>query len=585
MASFIRGIFTFKDSISPSYVNLKNPRYLEMDGLYYSGFLIVNYLRENNDLLFNNLIDSNEDIVLSIFYEKQDTIKVIKDLTFNIGNTSVHIKDNSSSRQDSEIAAFSYNDAKYIRKEMQINNEKLYFIYSYIMTFAKEKKELDFKMDKIESILSSSGMVCKKAFFRNEYLFKSCMPLMSNEILIKESSRRNILTSGIPVTYPFVSSSIHDEDGILFGTNLKNNSLVLVDKYNDLKYKNSNMCIFGTSGSGKSYFTKLMILRYALFGLNQYIIDPEREYTKLVSNLGGSIIKLGPKSNNYINVFDIRKESLEEGESGYLSSKIGKLVGFLNLLIPTLSEDDKSYLESKIIEVYKNKGITFDDNSLFNSDNSFKNPLQMPKFSDLYKIINSKFKSLIFPFVEGSLNYFNEYTNISLDNKLILGDVYELGEDNLKFGMYIFTDFFWDKIKQDRNINKSIYFDEIWRLIGVTSNKMVASFIYKIFKTVRKYGGSSVAITQDISDLFSLDEGNFGRSIINNSEFKLFFNLEEENIRTLNNVTDLSDKEKIEIKSLKRGESLMFIGKNHIIVKIESGEFEKELITEKGDKQ
>ena len=584
MASFIRGIFTFKDSISPSYVNLKNPRYLEMDGLYYSGFLIVNYLRENKDLLFNNLIDSNEDIVFSIFYEKQDTIKVIKDLTFNIGNTAVHIKDYSSSRQDSEIAAFSYNDAKYIRKEMQINNEKLYFIYSYIMTFAKEKKELNFKMNRIESILSSSGMVSKKAFFRNEYLFKSCMPLMNNEILIKESSRRNILTSGIPVTYPFVSSSIHDEDGILFGTNLKNNSLVLVDKYNDLKYKNSNMCIFGTSGSGKSFFTKLMILRYALFGLNQYIIDPEREYTKLVSNLGGSIIKLGPKSNNYINVFDIRKESLEEGERGYLSSKIGKLVGFLNLLIPTLSEDDKSYLESKIIEVYKNKGITFDDNSLFNSDNSFKNPLQMPKFSDLYKIINSKFKSLIFPFVEGSLNYFNEYTNISFDNKLILGDVYELGEDNLKFGMYIFTDFFWDKIKQDRNINKSIYFDEIWRLIGVTSNKMVASFIYKIFKTVRKYGGSSVAITQDISDLFSLDGGNFGRSIINNSEFKFFFNLEEENIRILNNVTDLSDKEKIEIKSLKRGESLMFIGKNHIIVKIESGEFEKELITEKGDK-
>ena len=584
MASFIRGIFTFKDSISPSYVNLKNPRYLEMDGLYYSGFLIVNYLIKNKDLLFNNLIDSNEDIFFSIFYEKQDTIKVIKDLTFNIGNTAVHIKDYSSSRQDSEIAAFSYNDAKYIRKEMQINNEKLYFIYSYIMTFAKEKKELNFKMNRIESILSSSGMVSKKAFFRNEYLFKSCMPLMNNEILIKESSRRNILTSGIPVTYPFVSSSIHDEDGILFGTNLKNNSLVLVDKYNDLKYKNSNMCIFGTSGSGKSFFTKLMILRYALFGLNQYIIDPEREYTKLVSNLGGSIIKLGPKSNNYINVFDIRKESLEEGERGYLSSKIGKLVGFLNLLIPTLSEDDKSYLESKIIEVYKNKGITFDDNSLFNSDNSFKNPLQMPKFSDLYKIINSKFKSLIFPYVEGSLNYFNEYTNISFDNKLILGDVYELGEDNLKFGMYIFTDFFWDKIKQDRNINKSIYFDEIWRLIGVTSNKMVASFIYKIFKTVRKYGGSSVAITQDISDLFSLDGGNFGRSIINNSEFKFFFNLEEENIRILNNVTDLSDKEKIEIKSLKRGESLMFIGKNHIIVKIESGEFEKELITEKGDK-
>ena len=584
MASFIRGIFTFKDKISPSYISFKNPRFLEMDGLLYSGFLIVNYLRENNDLIFNNLIDSNEDIILSLFYEKQDTIKVIKDLTFNIGNTSVHIKDNSSSRQDSEIAAFSYNDAKYIRKEMQINNEKLYFIYSYVMTYAKDKKELDYKLDRIESILSSSGMICKKAFFRNEYLFKSCMPLMNNEYLIKESARRNILTSGILATYPFISSSIHDEDGILFGTNLTNNSLVLVDKYDDCKYKNSNMCIFGASGSGKSFFTKLMILRYALLGLNQYIIDPEREYTNLVSNLGGSIIKLGPKSNNFINVFDIRKESLEEGETGYLSNKIGKLIGFLNLLIPTLSEEDKAYFENKIIEVYKNKGISFDDNSLFNSDNSFKNPLQMPKFSDLYKIISTKFKSLIFPFVKGSLKFFNEYTNVSLDNKLVLGDVYELGEDNLKFGMYIFADFFWDIIKQDRNIRKSIYFDEIWRLIGVTSNKNVASFVYKIFKTIRKYGGSSIAITQDISDLFSLDEGNFGKSIINNSEFKLFFNLEEENIRVLSNVTDLSEKEKIEIKGLRRGECLMFIGKDHVIVKIEVGDFEKELIIEKGDR-
>ena len=585
MASFMRGIFTFKDKISPSYISLKNPRHIEIDGLFYSGFLIVNYLRENEELLFSNIIDNNEDVIISLFYEKQDTIKVIKDLTFNIGNTAVNIKDNSKSRADSEIAAFSYNDAKYIRKEMQINNEKLYFMYAYVMTYAKDKQTLNYKLDIIESILSSSGMICKKAFFRNEYLFKSCMPFMANENLIKESARRNILTSGIPITYPFISSSIRDEEGIFFGTNLKNNSIVLIDKYDDIKYKNSNMCIFGASGSGKSFFSKLMILRYALFGLNQFIIDPDREYTNLVSNLDGSIVKIGPKSKTYINVFDIREESLEEGESGYLASKISKLIGFFNLIIPTLSEKDKSYLESKIIETYKNKDITFDDRSLFNSDNSFKNPKQMPKFIDLYKILNQKFKSLIFPFVEGSLNFFNEYTNVSLDNKLILGDVYELGEENLKYGMYVFTEFFWDKIKQDRTIKKTIYFDEIWRLIGVTSNKNVASFIYKIFKTIRKYGGSSVAITQDVSDLFSLDEGNFGRSIISNSEFKLFFSLEEENIKILGNITDLSEIEKIEIKGLKRGESLMFLGKEHILVKIEAGEFEKELITEKGEQR
>ena len=583
MASYIGGVFNFKDKISPSYINLKNPKYIEIDGLFYSGILVVNYLRENQDLILKNIIDNNEDVIISIFYEKQDTVRVIKDLTYNIGNTAVNLKDNSSSRTDNEIAAFSYNDAKYIRKEMQINNEKLYFIYTYVLTYSKDKNELDYKLDRIESLLSSSGLVGKKSYFRQEQIFKSCMPLMINENLLKEAARRNILTSGIPVTYPFISSSIIDEEGIFVGINLKNNSLVLINKYNSLKYKNSNMCIFGASGAGKSFFTKLMILRYALFGLNQYILDPDREYTNLVENLKGSIIKIGPKSNTFINIFDIRKESLEDGENGFLANKIIRLLGFFNLIVPNMTEEDKSYLESKLIEVYKNKGISFDDTSLLNSDKSFKDEKQMPKFDDLYKILNKKFQSLFFAFTKGSLSFFNEYTNVSLDNSLILGDVYDLGEDNLKYGMYAFTEFFWDKIKQDRNSNKAIYFDEIWRLIGVTSNKNVAAFVYKIFKTIRKYGGSGVAITQDISDLFSLDNGDFGRSIINNSEFKIFFNLEEENIKILSNVTDLSETERIEIKGLGRGESLMFIGKEHIIVKILAGEFEKDIINNKGE--
>ena len=144
--------------------------------------------------------------------------------------------------------------------------------------------------------------------------------------------------------------------------------------------------------------------------------------------------------------------------------------------------------------------------------------------------------------------------------------------------MFLFTTLFWDKIKKDRNIKKAIYLDEIWRLIGVTSNKEVASFIYKIFKTIRKYGGSGVAITQDISDLFSLENGVYGKSILNNSEIKTFFSLEEENIKLLSEFTNLSEKEKIEIKSLKRGECLMFVGDEHILTKIESSDEERKVI-------
>ena len=144
--------------------------------------------------------------------------------------------------------------------------------------------------------------------------------------------------------------------------------------------------------------------------------------------------------------------------------------------------------------------------------------------------------------------------------------------------MYIFTELFWDKIKINRKIKKAIYLDEIWRLIGVTSNKNVASFIYKIFKTIRKYGGSAVAITQDISDLFSLENGIYGKSILNNSSIKTFFSLEEENIKILAEYSNLSEKEKVEIKSLKRGECLRFAGDNHILTKIEANDFEKEII-------
>ena len=333
---------------------------------------------------------------------------------------------------------------------------------------------------------------------------------------------------------------------------------------------------------GKSFYTKLLILRYRLLGIEQYVIDPEREYTEICKNLKGTEIKIGPASNTYVNIMDIREESLEDGENGYLATKISKLIGFFNLIFGNLDEEEKALLEEKLIETYNLKGLNFDDESLFNSK-EFKSSKEMPLLEDLYHILEKdsrtkKFQIKLIPFVKGSLNFFNHYTNIELNNKLIIADVYELGEDNLKYGMYLFTDLFWDKIKINRKNKKAIYLDEIWRLIGVTSNKYVASFIYKIFKTIRKYGGSGVAITQDISDLFSLENGTYGKSILNNSSIKSFFSLEEENIKILSENVNLSDKEKIEIKSLKRGESLMFIGDEHILANVKASDYEKKLI-------
>ena len=533
---------------------------------------------------------------ISIFYEKQDAFKTIKDLTYHIGNVGVELKESNQNREDIDIASFTYNDAKYIRKEIQVNNQDIYFLYIYINIYAEDIKKLEYYLNKVEGIAQSKGMQTRRSNFRQEELFESCLPIMKNNENIKDSAKRNVLTSGLLATYPFISSTIFDANGIFIGTNIYNNSLVFIDRYNN-KYKNANICIFGTSGAGKSFYTKLLILRYKLLGIKQYIIDPEREYNNLCKKLNGTQIKIGPSSETYINIFDIRKESLEDGENGYLAIKIGKLIGFFNLIFGELNEEEKAILEEKLIETYKIKNINFDDNSLYKEikvknkiKKIFKTEKDMPILEDLYNILEKdnntkKFKTKLIPFVKGSMKFLNNKTNVKLENELIVADIYELGEENLKYGMYLFTDIFWDKIKENRNEKKAIYLDEIWRLIGVTSNKEVASFIYKIFKTIRKYGGSGVAITQDISDIFSLDNGTYGKSILNNSSIKTFFALEEENIKILAEYSNLSEKEKVEIKSLKRGECLMFVGDDHILTKIECSDLEKEILEGNKDEE
>lgn len=310
---------------------------------------------------------------------------------------------------------------------------------------------------------------------------------------------------------------------------------------------------------------------------------------KFVILFGGTLIKIGATSNTTINVLDIREESIEE-EQGYLATKISKLKGFFGLVFGKMDEEKIGILEEKLVETYKRKGITFDDNSLYKYSSKkisikpiFKESIDMPILEDFYNVIledpKSEFmKYKLYPFVKGSLSFLNNYTNVELENKLIVADIYDLGEENIKYGIYILIDLFWDKVKKDRNEKKAIYIDEIWRLIGATSNEFVASFIYKIFKTIRKFGGSSVAITQDVSDLFSLDDGIYGKSILNNSSIKNFFSMEEENIKILSEFTDLTEKEKIEIKSLKRGESLMFVGDNHVLARVEVSEYEKALL-------
>lgn len=202
-SNFLQGVMTKKDEIAPSYINLTNPKYIEIDNNYYSTLIIVNYFREQTELILKSIIDTNINLNISIFYEKQDTYKTIRDLTYHIGNVGVDLKTSNQNRQDIDIAAFTYNDAKYIRKEMQVNNEDLYFLYIYITTFSNNLKDLEYLLNKLEGIMQSKGMQTRRAYFRQEQAFLTSFPIMQNSVDLKEAAKRNILTSRLSCNLSF----------------------------------------------------------------------------------------------------------------------------------------------------------------------------------------------------------------------------------------------------------------------------------------------------------------------------------------------------------------------------------------------
>ncbi len=207
---------TQKDILAPAYINTMNPNYVEIENTYYSGLLVVNYFHEYNDIILKPFMDIPDNINISIFYEKQDKYKVIRDLTYHIGNVGAELRDIKENNQEIDVAAFTYQDAKYIRKELQINNEDLYFLYIYIEIFNENKKELEIQLNKIEGICNGTGLATRRATFRQEQAFLCTMPFFQNPETIKHAVKRNVLSSSLVSTYPFISSTIFDEDGIFY---------------------------------------------------------------------------------------------------------------------------------------------------------------------------------------------------------------------------------------------------------------------------------------------------------------------------------------------------------------------------------
>lgn len=571
------------ENIYPTYVDTTNPKYLIIDNMYITSFLVTNYNREMDAGFLDKILSLGIDMQISIYYEKQNTNEILKKLTYHIGNTKADIKNSNENQIDINIMSQTINDAKYIREKIQIDGEEFYYINIYILIYSNSIKKLEKNIRRIENATSKAGLNIVRANYKQEKAFFSSLPMMQNDNILRKITKRNVLTDGISSSYPFLLNEICDDDGIFLGVNEFNNSITMIDRFDSEKYKNANMFIVGTSGSGKSYFTKLMVARNRYLNISQYIVDPDREYTKICEKLNGTLIDFKTKS---INVMDIRKSTKEtEGEESFLENKIGKLRAFFKIIFKDITDEEESFLEDIIIEAYRQKGITFDDETLYKKIKGeivFKESIDMPRLEDVYNLLKKdarlkKYENILKPYIKGSLKFLNCYTNVNLLNKIVVTDVYGIEEKDLPTVMYMVTEFYWDKIKENRNEKKILYLDEVWRLIN--RGKETAEFVFKLFKTIRKYGGAATAITQDINDFFALEDGKFGIGIINNSSIKCIFQLEENDINNLEKIIKISEKEKLKLQMLNRGTCLIYAGKEHIVLKIEASNLEHKFIT------
>ena len=585
--------------IAPRGLDLSHYNYIVLDGRYYC-FLYIKgngYPSTVRGGWMSSLINAGEGIDIDVHLSRENRSKTIDKVAQRIRLNRTKLKGMQDTSTDYEELTNSIQAGYYIKNGIANHNEDLFYMSVFVTISAKTYDELLWRKQQMTDMLKSMDMYLSDCRFQQEDALRSVMPFLQISPKLQKKTQRNVLTSGAASTYMFTSFEMSDDSGVLLGVNRHNNSLCIVDLFNTKINKNANLTMCGTSGAGKTFTLQLLALRMRMRGIQCYIIAPIKghEFKRACSKIGGEFIKIAPGSPHCINVMEIRHTISPEMElidevdyndmDSMLARKIQQLMIFFSLLIPDMTNEEEQMLDEALIKTYNEFGITHDNNSLYADATCFPPKLKkMPILGDLHKHLlenpmTTRIAAIVSRFVTGSAQSFNRQTNVDLTNKYIVLDLSELKGKLLPVGMMIALDYVWDNIKADRTKKKAIMIDEIWQLIGASSNKLAAEFCLEIFKVIRGYGGAAIAATQDLSDFFSLDDGKYGRAIINNSKNKIILNLEQDEAQYVKDVLKLTRTEVRSITQFERGEALIHSNNNKVPVVIKASAEEKEMIT------
>lgn len=585
--------------LAPRGIDFTHYNYIVMDGLYYS-FLYIRangYPNRVRAGWMSALINAGDGIDIDVHLRRENRSKAIDKVAQRIRLNRTKLKEIQDTSTDYEELTNSIQAGYYIKNSIANYNEDLFYMSIFITVSARTFEELQWRKQQITDMLKSMDMYISECNFQQEAALLSVMPFLRVSPKLEKKAQRNVLTSGAASSYMFTSFEMSDDTGVLLGVNRYNNSLCIVDLFDTAIHKNANLNLLGTSGAGKTFIMQLLALRMRMRGIQCFIMAPIKghEFRRACSRIGGEFIKIAPGSPHCINVMAIRHTLSPEMElidevdynemDSLLAKKIQQLMTFFGLLIPDMSNEEEQMLDEALIRTYADFGINHDNNSVY-ADMMSSPPRmkQMPILGDLHKHLlenpmTARLAAIISRFVTGSAQSFNRQTNVDLGNKYIVLDLSELKGKLLPVGMFIALDYVWDEIKSDRTKRKAIFIDEIWQLIGAGSNRMAAEFCLEVFKVIRGYGGAAISATQDLSDFFGLEDGRYGRAIINNSKNKIILNLEPDEARYVQETLKLTRTEVRAITQFERGEALICSNNNKVPVVIKASKIEKEMIT------
>lgn len=562
LKEFSRGLVTIQDIIAPEAIEV-DFTYQKINSTYTRTLFVAGYPRTVPANWLAPLINYPHQMNVSMFIFPVDSADILNNLKRKITEMEAEIQSDIRAGKISNInTEVKLEDARVIREQLAKGAEHFYQFGLYLTLQAQDKMELDRITKHIQSTLGSLLIVSKNATLQMDEGFKTTLPMGRDTMLVT----RNMDTTSLATTFPFTSSELTMETGIVYGINEHNDSLVIFDRF---KMENANMVIFAKSGAGKSYTVKLEILRQLMFGLDAIILDPEHEYEDMCQSVGGEYINFTFGGQTKINPFDL-SNLYEEGENE-LGQKIISLHGLLKVMLGEMTATQDALLDRALVASYKAKGITPDPATQTN---------EPPLMEDLYKALigmedadANDIAARLEKFITGSFRgIFDQPSNFDIKNQLTVFSVKEMEEGLRPIAMYIILDFIWTRIK--KNLKKRILvIDEAWYFMKHPDS---ASFIHGMVKRARKYYLAVTTITQDVEDFLHND---YGKAIVTNASIQFLMKQSTASIPVLAETFYLSEGERQLLVSSEVGEGIFFAGQNHVALRVVASDEEHQVIT------